>query len=786
MATNAQLELADQIAAARIKFSLIQQGLLEPDGYKTSFNPKVRTVAKDETATKGHRGKNTISFHIPCSRMHRFTDKNGMTSFHLSHKSITRVTYETYQEGTRVSPGAAKSHCSYIERDAAVARLDPAEKLADEFDVKLSRQDGVSQSDEVTRLSNSSDLPIGKAADGQFGSMTIDQDIYITRDSAVSRQPDGQRALITNIDADDRARAEYWALVEEHEAKPSPDKMSFRIADNPEFWSAVSKDEQCPLSLKRALAAPDADCVTKLDIESIAKMRDYLSSQPGCILPSKGKKSKPTADPVAKFHKGRGGRIQFRLTGELPKELSAPQMFALLKDITEEFSKRKLPFVAVMHAPDHKNNDRNWHFHLIYHDRPCRRITQGDIATLEQQGYGTDRLKAGQWDFTAVTTKQHRSNGRAVPLKQKKVREVAEKRWIETLREISSEITNRHLEQAGHKRRVDHRSNERRGIEAEPPEHLGSALAAAEARGEVTDRGVENERRQWEAIMAQADAKLEDRLSDIGQRTSNADRENSSAGKNPALDQEIIAAMTQAARLEHEAFVLDQNMQRARSRAATLKMKNEQLLAAYRKDSKSVSRSQYQEAKRLVDAASAYLLALKGALEDESQLLADCLEAANGANKKTKLLIDAQSQDNVRSMSVSDTTSVPVMTTKLSNAVEDTKVPEPAPVPAFPVNPDPTIEKPRTNAGFSHANEINFRKWEKYYHNADQKIDDYLAKHIKRLEAEESNKKVEAEKREKVEAAAAEKLRVKEAKKNTGNKFNAQQWQIGMDPFDRF
>ena len=668
MATNAQLEQADRIAAAHIKFSLIRQGLLESDGYKSSFNLRVRAAPMDETAANGRRKQEEVLFNIPITRMHRFTDKNGMTSYHLSHKSITRVTYETYQEGTRVSPGAAKSHCSYIERDAAVARLDPVEKLADEIDVKLSRPDGVSQSDEVTRLSNSSDLPIGKAADGQFGSMTIDQDIYITRDSAVSRQPDGQRALITNIDNDDRARAEYWALVEEHEAKPSPDKMSFRFADNPEFWSTVSKDQKCPLSLKKALAATDADCVTKFDIESIEQMRDYLSSQPGCILPAKGKKSKSTAAPVAKFHKGRGGRIQFRLTGELPNELSAPQMFALLKDITEEFSKRKLPFVAVMHAPDHKNNDRNWHFHLIYHDRPCRRITQGDIATLEQQGYGTDRLKAGQWDFTAVTTKQHRSNGRAVPLKQKKVREVAEKRWIETLREISSEITNRHLEQAGHKRRVDHRSNERRGIEAEPPEHLGSALAAAEARGEVTDRGVENERRQWEAIMAQADAKLEDRLSDIGQRTSNADRENSSAGKNPALDQEIIAAMTQAARLEHEAFVLDQNMQRARSRAATLKKKNEQLLAAYRQDSKSVSRSQYQEAKRLVDAASAYLLALKGFLEDESQLLTDCRNAADEAGKKAEFLISVPRQDSVRSMPDSSVTLHHPQSEKSTNA----------------------------------------------------------------------------------------------------------------------
>lgn len=31
----------------------------------------------------------------------------------------------------------------------------------------------------------------------------------------------------------------------------------------------------------------------------------------------------------------------------------------LLRDFSEEFQRRKIPFVAVMHAPDHNNNAKN-------------------------------------------------------------------------------------------------------------------------------------------------------------------------------------------------------------------------------------------------------------------------------------------------------------------------------------------------------------------------------------------------------------------------------------------
>jgi len=64
----------------------------------------------------------------------------------------------------------------------------------------------------------------------------------------------------------------------------------------------------------------------------------------------------------------------------------------ILKGFSDEFEKRNLPFIAVMHAPDHANDDRNWHFHLVYHDRPTRRFT----------GMADDRL----WDLPADAPKQ--------------------------------------------------------------------------------------------------------------------------------------------------------------------------------------------------------------------------------------------------------------------------------------------------------------------------------------------------------------------------------------------
>lgn len=640
MTSNAQHELLDRIAAALEKFSLIKQGIIEFDG---NTNNETRTIYSkvDKSTTASRKKQKKIMFHIPSTRMMRIVDKNGATSFHLSHKSISRVTYETYQEGTRVSPGAAKNHCSYIERDAAVARLMPLENKPNGIDDKLSPSENSYKFNNMSEPLNDRDAHINKA----YGNTTM-QDSYIIRDTAISDQPNGNRALITNIDDDDSARANYWSLVEEHEAKPSPDKMSLKISDNRDFWLSISKDEKCPLYLKNIILNSDHDREEKFDIESVEHMRNYLATKQGCILPPHNSKTNNDEIPMVKFYKGRGGRIQFRLTGELPNELSPSEMFTLLGDITKEFSERKLPFVAVMHEPDHLNNVRNWHFHLIYHDRPCRRITKDDIDTLAKEGYGTANLKPGQWDFTAITTKRNRSNGRAVPLKQKKLREVAEKQWIENLRSKCAEIMNMHLERAGHKRRVDHRSNLRRGINVQPTKHLGSALAAAEAHGEATLIGISNENHQWNGILAQAKAGLNHKLSHLEKQYDHALKDKNQ--HDIAKEREIRDCKKQAAKFEYEAFVIQQCILRAKSRAVILKRRNQRILDAYENGVKSISKKQYQIAEDIVTEASEYLLRLTEFLKNEVGLAKDCMDAAKLLIQEANILKNNQYQNNVK------------------------------------------------------------------------------------------------------------------------------------------
>jgi ATP-dependent exoDNAse (exonuclease V) alpha subunit len=55
-----------------------------------------------------------------------------------------------------------------------------------------------------------------------------------------------------------------------------------------------------------------------------------------------------------------------------------------------------------------------------------------------------------------------------------------------------ADIQNAHLKQHGHKARVDHRSNERRGIEELPTVHMGVAVMQMERRGIRTERGDHN------------------------------------------------------------------------------------------------------------------------------------------------------------------------------------------------------------------------------------------------------------------------------------------------------
>lgn len=402
-----------------------------------------------------------IEFNRPVTRSYRLTNAGGATSFHFQHRAISKVTHEMDEGGLRNRPGAARAHSRYVEREVAVALIEPGLdadlasavvapagsldahpsidaattvltpiinlEIDNEYDwsrylgldprvarglvgdlagpqpgASESSRDGLGQDAEadagVWLLSRGDLVRQGRGANGNLPSAqnlslvsrsTVhrlrdaalylrsqseiraagpiatllsageapDHDRYIGRMEAVAIQPNGKRALITNIDPDDEERARFWSLVEKHEAVASKDQMSLRVSDQPAFWAAVASRPDCPAELRQALGTNTPNQTLRFDIPSGKAMRTYLEKQPGWVKPTKVNKAS-AAKPFAAFHDGRKGRIQYRVVGELPDELGVGGRFAIVQDFAAIFEQRKMPFVAVMHAPDHKTTRR--------------------------------------------------------------------------------------------------------------------------------------------------------------------------------------------------------------------------------------------------------------------------------------------------------------------------------------------------------------------------------------------------------------------------------------------
>lgn len=480
------------------------------------------------------------------------------------------------------------------------------------------------------------------------------QGSYIERQEAMARQPDGSRVLFTNIDDDAEKRAEFWRLVEKNERAAAPDRMTFTIGDNPNFWADLRRRKDCPKGLSDAIVAADpAKAVTVQNSDNTA-MRAYLAKQPGWVGAERkteeeayGQYAARQQPPMAKFHDGRGGRVQYRIIGELPHELDVAGRASILREFSAEFEKRKLPYVAVMHAPDHTNNDKNWHFHLVYYDRPAKRITIEQIVDhvdkmnkAPRKPMTVDESLVGRWDFDVEETyvRPGRAEKRTnFPFAQDKVKEVAQdKKWIEVLRTRLASITNDHLERADIGRRLDPRTHEEMGIHADPQEHLGTRLANLEAMGIATPRGVTNEEKQWTAVLERLDKDLERRRAEV-ERT--AKKWLQQIDRSPLDEEGRRGVRGQVTRWhqhrieseEHDAIAerVGEHKERTLSRAMKVKETCERHLKAI-EDGKA---SRYQASRQSaliakVDEARDHLAWAVGFLKDEETLISDCRDAS--------------------------------------------------------------------------------------------------------------------------------------------------------------
>jgi Ti-type conjugative transfer relaxase TraA len=181
------------------------------------------------------------------------------------------------------------------------------------------------------------------------------------------------------------------------------------------------------------------------------------------VMPSCAGDWRPDRDQLwnaAEKANGRGDAViarEFEIS--LPHELDAAQRKVLgldfAKYVAEKFG---VACDIAFHAPNKDGDERNYHMHIM---ATAKRV-KGD-------GFGTKALELDP--ISCQRFKDKGPNGVAV------------------MREVWAALANNALEAAGLDVRIDHRTLEAQGKDAQPTVHLGPAASAMERDGEVTDLG---------------------------------------------------------------------------------------------------------------------------------------------------------------------------------------------------------------------------------------------------------------------------------------------------------
>lgn len=217
----------------------------------------------------------------------------------------------------------------------------------------------------------------------------------------------------------------------------------------------------------------------------------------------------------------KNGRILCQLIVELPHEMKPSQRrFALQEFCDKAFAERKLPYWAVVHVPDAAGDERNFHGHILYYDRPGERQEDGswrfggkgrmrfpwgteapssrERRLTELLAAGPDKPHVPRWSRELAEVQAWRNDPERVPDRSD---DIHSGDWVKSLRRLYAETVNLHLVQnnlasADHPyagphrgRRYDPRSYREMGIDMLPGRHLGPSQAALERRNVQTPDG---------------------------------------------------------------------------------------------------------------------------------------------------------------------------------------------------------------------------------------------------------------------------------------------------------
>ncbi len=179
-------------------------------------------------------------------------------------------------------------------------------------------------------------------------------------------------------------------------------------------------------------------------------------------------------DLVHEHESDKGGRTQSRLVLELPHEASAQERHEIVRRYTDDmFRSKGMPYWASIHAPTKENDDRNHHAHVVFSDRPAKRMVDPETGKEE-------------WDFAIAVTKKKASRNTVVthPHRQNRSDDTRDRGWVKRARSRFPEVTNDVMVGAGKGVRYDPRSYKDMGLEAAPMRNV-RRIVTDKAKGQT-------------------------------------------------------------------------------------------------------------------------------------------------------------------------------------------------------------------------------------------------------------------------------------------------------------
>ena len=237
------------------------------------------------------------------------------------------------------------------------------------------------------------------------------------------------------------------------------------------------------------------------------------------FAPSEWKERSVLWNAVEENEKTKDSRLAREFVVALPIELNETQWEKLLSDfISGTFVDDGMCADVAIHDPYPPGH--NPHAHIMLTVRPLdekgnwKYKTQKEYLCVkngEEQGFTADEFKTAQtegWEkqyqYKVGKKKVYMTSSAAEEKGYERVSKYPKstkygrqnptaERWnseeqLVLWRAAWADVTNRHLERAGHQERIDHRSHAERGLDEQPTIHEGVVARALEKKGIVSDR----------------------------------------------------------------------------------------------------------------------------------------------------------------------------------------------------------------------------------------------------------------------------------------------------------